>query len=111
MLFTTNVFAIESLNCFVQKFYGETYDLSKDKITFKNQVDTNKIMLIDQKGLVKLADDLSNVDLHSTQVGVVSSDGDLVIVANQLKKVEAVGYKSAILVDKFTGLTVGCSKN
>lgn len=111
LLVASSAFAGESLNCIVQKFDGQTYNISKDEeITFKGLVDTEKVMIIDEKGSVKISDNANNVDLNKSQIGVVSSLGDLVIVSNPVKRIEAIGNKSAILVDHNTGLAIICSK-
>ncbi len=105
-------FATESLECMVQKFNGQTYNISKnDEIKFKGSVDTNKVMIIDEtNGITTIAEDANGSYRNRVQIGVVLTLGDLVIVSNPVKKVEAIGNKSAILVDHNTGLAIICAK-
>lgn len=111
ILMASGAFAAESLNCLVQKFDGQTYNISKDEeITFKGMVDTDKVMIIDEKGSVKVSENANGADSNKIQIGVVLTLGDLVIVSNPVKRVEAIGNKSAILVDHNTGLAIICSK-
>lgn len=110
LLMSTNAFAVEKLNCMVSKFpAGSFFNFTDDKlITFKGDVESGQILVVDAKGAATVKSELQKDELSKNNIFAVAEMLNLVIVNNYKTGISAMGNKGAVLVDSQKGLAITC---